>query len=91
MESYADQTQRNGAIIMELKSIHKCRDHPNEKNEGGICYKPEGCQLDEHVRLNNHRLKVWATAIVSDSKVSDDCSNFSIGSRRSNKAHTPKL
>ncbi|RDX56589.1 hypothetical protein K466DRAFT_606734 [Polyporus arcularius HHB13444] len=65
VNQYPDQTQLHGAHILELQRLHKCKDHVNEQNAPGYCYKPEAGGLDDHVRLNNHRFKIWAAAIAS--------------------------
>ncbi|KAI0757493.1 hypothetical protein C8Q80DRAFT_1116617 [Daedaleopsis nitida] len=65
VDAFPDQTQLHGALIMELKKLHPCRDHLSESNEPGSCYKPTGRGTDAHVRLNNRRLKQWAAAVAS--------------------------
>lgn len=69
VENFTDETQLHGGIILELKQRHPCKDHPGEQNAPGYCYKPVGCGLDAHVRLNNRRFKKWSAAIVRDQSI----------------------
>ncbi|EPQ49906.1 hypothetical protein GLOTRDRAFT_26631, partial [Gloeophyllum trabeum ATCC 11539] len=60
VESFPDEAQLHGGIILELKRLHECKEHLGEHGETGYCYKNE----NGHIGLNNRRLKIWAAAIV---------------------------
>ncbi|TEB26329.1 hypothetical protein FA13DRAFT_1795757 [Coprinellus micaceus] len=59
VSSFTTNTQFHGVYIMELKKKHRCDQHCGEHGEPGYCYvAPDGT----HVRLNMHRLRLWAAA-----------------------------
>ena len=64
VENFPDRSQLHGGIIQDLQRLHGCKDHRNEQNAPGYCYKPAGCGLDDHIRLNLRRFKAWAVAVV---------------------------
>lgn len=61
---FSEQVQLHGAIILQLKAKWTCAQHQGESEDAGLCYIAHN---GDHVGLNNRRLKIWASAIVSHS------------------------
>jgi hypothetical protein len=62
MEAFSEAAQLHGAIILELKKKWLCAKHQGEHGDVGYCYVSPNAS---HVGLNNRKLKLWASAIVS--------------------------
>jgi hypothetical protein len=58
---FSDQAQLHSTIIMQLKKKWPCQQHHSEHGEDGHCYVNAS---GEHIGLNNHKLKIWASSIV---------------------------
>jgi hypothetical protein len=62
LDNYTELEQLQGSIILQLKTKWPCEKHQGEHGNPGFCYvDPTG----GHLGLNNHKLKIWAAAIVS--------------------------
>jgi hypothetical protein len=59
---FSDQAQLHSAIIIQLKKKWPCQQHQGEHGEDSYCYTNAN---GEHIGLNNRKLKIWASAIVS--------------------------
>jgi hypothetical protein len=62
IKEFGEDEQLHGRIIIQLKKRWPCTQHQGEHGEPGYCYITPSA---EHVGLNNRKLKIWATAIVS--------------------------
>ncbi|KAG1852273.1 hypothetical protein DFJ58DRAFT_661317 [Suillus subalutaceus] len=62
IEAFSDKTQLHGAIIIQLKAKWLCAEHQGESGGIGYCYVSS---TGEHVGLNSHHLKIWATAMAA--------------------------
>jgi hypothetical protein len=62
VDLFSEQAQLHGAIIVQLKTKWPCAEHQGKNGGGGHCYIAHN---GDHVGLNNHRFKIWASAIVS--------------------------
>ncbi|KAL6303947.1 hypothetical protein BKA93DRAFT_734171, partial [Sparassis latifolia] len=59
-EGFSEESQLDGGIILQLKQRWPCQQHLGEHDEPGYCYiAPSG----EHIGLNMHKLRIWASAI----------------------------
>ncbi|KAI0713715.1 hypothetical protein C8Q76DRAFT_796649 [Earliella scabrosa] len=65
VDAFTDKAQLHGGLICDLRTLHKCTIHVDENNAPGACYKPAGRDVNAHVRLNNRRLKSWASALAA--------------------------
>ncbi|KAJ3505283.1 hypothetical protein NMY22_g17640 [Coprinellus aureogranulatus] len=59
LSSFTTNAQLHGVYIMELKRKHRCDQHCGEHGEPGYCYVASD---GTHIRLNMHRLRLWAAA-----------------------------
>jgi hypothetical protein len=66
VDLFSDQAQLHSTIIMQLKKKWPCQQHCSEHSEDGHCYVNAN---GEHIGLNNHELKIWASSIVSAQSV----------------------
>ncbi|KAJ8585723.1 hypothetical protein M405DRAFT_910709 [Rhizopogon salebrosus TDB-379] len=62
IDSFSQESQIHGAIIMQLKQKWPCEKHLGEHGEPGYCYISV---TGEHLGLNIHKLKLWAAAIAA--------------------------
>lgn len=62
LDGYGETEQLHGAIVLQLKQKWACEKHQGEHGEPGACYVDSA---GNHLGLNNRKLKIWASAIVS--------------------------
>jgi len=62
VETFSESSQLHGALILELKKKWPCTLHLGENGDAGYCYISPNAV---HIGLNNRKLKIWASAIVS--------------------------
>ncbi|KAG2131759.1 hypothetical protein DEU56DRAFT_914323 [Suillus clintonianus] len=62
VDSFSEESQIHGAIIMQLKNKWSCEKHLGEHGEPGHCYI---ASTGEHLGLNSRKLKLWAAAIAA--------------------------
>lgn len=62
LDGYGETEQLHGAIVLQLKQKWACEKHQGEHGEPGACYVDSA---GNHLGLNNHKLKIWASAISS--------------------------
>ncbi|KAG2353039.1 hypothetical protein BDR07DRAFT_1497139 [Suillus spraguei] len=62
IEVFSDQTQLHRAIIIQLKAKWPCAEHQGKSGGIGYCYVSS---TGEHVGLNSHCLKIWASAVAA--------------------------
>jgi hypothetical protein len=59
---FSEVEQLHGEIILQLKQKWVCEKHQGEHGQAGACYIDSA---GNHIGLNNRKLKIWASAIVS--------------------------